>query len=67
MSSALETSYNLNLSKEERTELLRLLEKTLVDTHAERRRTEAPRYQVEVAQEESMLRSLVEKVRKCGC
>jgi len=67
MNSALETSYNLSLTSKERTELLRLLEKTFVETHAERRRTEAPKCQEEVAHEESLLRTLVEKVRSCGC
>jgi hypothetical protein len=59
-------TYTLTLSEEERSELLRILESSLVETHAERRRTESPSYQGAVEREESLLRNLTEKVRKLG-
>jgi len=52
------------LTKEERAELLRILEATLIETHAERRRTEAPDYQEEVSHEETLIKALVDKVRR---
>jgi hypothetical protein len=56
--------YTLALTEEERTELLRLLESSLVDVHAERRRTEAPDYQEQIHRQECLLRTLTEKVRR---
>jgi hypothetical protein len=58
--------FTLVLSNEERAALLRLLEQSLVETHAEKRRTEAPGYQAQVHHEESLIRTLVEKVRRLG-
>lgn len=58
-----QTTYTLTLTEEERKELLQLLEMSLVNTHAEVRRTEAPAYHREVAHEETVIRGLVEKVR----
>ncbi len=60
-------NYTLTLNSTEREELLRLLETSLKEIHAERRRTEAPRYHEEVVQEETLLKNLIEKVRKLGC
>ncbi len=56
--------YTLALNEEERAELLRLLEGSLVDVHAERRRTEAPGYQEQIHRQESIIRTLTEKVRR---
>lgn len=56
--------FTLALKEEERAELLRLLEGSLVETHAERRRTESPSYQEEIGHEEALLRTLAEKVRR---
>lgn len=61
---SMKTEYSLVLNEQERAELLRLLEAALVDTHAEKRRTEAPAYRVQVGTEESLLRGLTEKVRR---
>jgi len=36
----------------------------LIETHAERRRTEAPDYQEEVSHEETLIKALVDKVRR---
>ena len=60
------SKYTLGITEEERAELLRLLEGSLVETHAEKRRTESPSYQDQVGREESLLRTLTEKVRKLG-
>jgi hypothetical protein len=57
-------NYNLSINEEEREELLRILEQYLVDTHVERRRTEKPSYHDQVVHEESVVRSLTEKVRQ---
>jgi len=59
--------YRVSFTEEEREELLRILEGSLVETHAEKRRTEKPAYQEEVGQEESLIRTLVDKVRNCHC
>jgi hypothetical protein len=56
--------YTLELTEEERTELLTLLEETLRATHVERRRTESPTYQEQVGHQESLQRTLAEKVRR---
>lgn len=61
-----ETEYSLLLNEQERVELLRLLEGALLETHAEKRRTEAPAYREQVRLEESLLRNLTEKVRHLG-
>ncbi len=55
--------FNLDLTEEERRELLVLLEEALVETHAEKRRTEAPEYQQHVLHHESLIRTLLGKVR----
>jgi hypothetical protein len=64
MANAQSTGYTLVLSDEERKELLRLLESSLTETHAEARRTEAPGYRDQIHQEEVLLRALTEKVRR---
>jgi len=56
----------LTLTSDEHQELLRLLEASLVDIHGESRRTEAPGYQQKVHRQESIIRSLTEKVRQLG-
>ena len=56
----------LVLNDGERAELQRILDQALVDTHAEKRRTESPGYQSEVKSEENILRVLSEKVRRLG-
>jgi len=57
------TLFTLTLSGEERTQLLNVLERTVRDTHVEARRTESPDFQVQVHQEEAVLRSLIDKIR----
>jgi hypothetical protein len=54
----------LVLDENERALLQRLLEQAVIDTHAERRRTEAPAFHDHVAHEEMLLRALLEKVCK---
>ena len=56
--------YTLALNEEERVELLRLLEESLVDTHVEKRRTEAPGYRDLIIHQEALIRALTEKVRR---
>jgi len=64
MSSLAAVEYQVSFTEEERAELLRILEASLLETHAERRRTESPAYQEEVGHEESLLKTLVDKVRR---
>jgi hypothetical protein len=66
MANAQSTEYTLVLNDEERKELLRLLESSLTETHSEARRTEAPGYREQIHQEEALLRTLTEKVRRLG-
>ena len=58
------SEYQLSMNDEERTELLRLLDDSVVEIHAELRRTEAPEYHDQLRDKETMLRALTEKVRK---
>jgi hypothetical protein len=58
------TKFILALDEAEHTELLKVLERELRETHAEARRTESPDFQEEVHHEESILVSLVEKLRR---
>jgi len=53
--------YTLPLDGEDRAELLRLLEESLMAVHHE-----APAYQEQVYRQESFLRRLTEKVRRLG-
>jgi hypothetical protein len=55
--------YHLTLTAEERTELLRLLDDSVVEIHAEIRRTDAQEYHDELKRKESMIRALTAKVR----
>jgi hypothetical protein len=57
------TERTLTLNEEERSQLLSFLEQALRETHVEARRTEAPRYQEQVHHQESILRSLIQKLR----
>jgi hypothetical protein len=54
----------LTLDASERALLAQVLEQAVVDTHVERRRTEAPAFHDLVAHREELLRSLLEKVRR---
>lgn len=56
--------YNLALNEEEREELLRVLEQCVSETRDEKRHTDSAQYRDRVADEESRLRSLLEKVRR---
>lgn len=58
----LTTTFNLTLDDEERAELFEVLRETLMETHGEMRRTEAPAYQEKVHHEEAILRRLMDKV-----
>ncbi|HZW34278.1 MAG TPA: hypothetical protein VFF52_26380 [Isosphaeraceae bacterium] len=55
---------DLSLNEQERSLLLGLLERELQDTHVEARRTENPRFQEMVHQEEAILRGLIGKLRR---
>jgi hypothetical protein len=57
-------TYSLQLGEEERSELLHVLRHFLTETHTENRRTDNLEYRAELRHEESVLRSLLEKVRK---
>jgi len=54
----------LTLTAEEQEQLLCLLEESLREIHAEKRRTEAPAYQEKIQLQESLIRTLTEKVRR---
>jgi hypothetical protein len=58
--------FTLVLNERERQELLLLLETSLKETRVEVHRTHTPGYRENVQQEESLLRGLLEKVRKGG-
>jgi len=58
--------FTLLLSEEERDQLLQLLEDSLGELRVERRRTEAPEYQVEVSHQVAIVRQLAEKLRRLG-
>ena len=58
------TKFTLTLNDVERAELLILLERELRETHVEARRTESPDYQDEVHHQETVLRGLIEKLRR---
>jgi hypothetical protein len=55
---------SLILEEKERALLQQLLEQAVIDTHVERRRTEAPAFHELVAREEALLRTLLDKVRQ---
>jgi hypothetical protein len=58
------TKFILALDEAEHAELLKVLERELRETHAEARRTESPDFQEEVHHEESILASLIQKLRQ---
>ena len=60
------STYTLLLSNEERSELLRVLENIVIETHMENRRTDNLEYRAELRHEESILKSLLAKVRQLG-
>jgi len=57
------TKFILALDESEHSELLKLLERELRETHVEARRTESPDFQDEVHHQESVLQGLIEKLR----
>jgi hypothetical protein len=56
--------FTFSLTEEERTQLLSVLEQARRDTHVEARRTESPAFQERVHQEETILRGLIDKLRR---
>jgi hypothetical protein len=64
MATACEVEFALVLTEEERGVLSSLLKESLVETHVEKRRTEAPRYRDQVRHQEAVIRSLIEKVSR---
>jgi hypothetical protein len=60
---AARTSLLVELTAEEHTELLELLDQAFRDVRVEARRTETPAYRDEVHHRESILRGLLEKLR----
>lgn len=56
--------FAVNLTEEERSQLLSFLENSLRNTHVEARRTEAPAYQQLVHHQEKILRGLIGKLRR---
>lgn len=56
--------YTIELSSEERDEILKLLENDLADTKIELRRTRNPEWREKLQQEEDMLISLVERLKQ---
>jgi hypothetical protein len=61
---ATESSGLISLDERERNLLLGLLERELRDTHVEARRTKTPDFQARVHQEETVLRGLIDKLRR---
>ncbi len=57
-------TYTLVLNDEERKELLHVLEDFLIETHMENRRTDNLEFRAGLRQEESVLKSLLQKVRQ---
>jgi hypothetical protein len=58
------TTFALSLNEMERAELLNLLARELRETHVEARRTESPDYQDGVHEQETVLRGLIDKLRR---
>jgi hypothetical protein len=59
-----QSGHTLVLTDAEREELLHLVEHSLGEVRVERRRTDVLAYQKEVRREESVLRSVLEKLRR---
>ena len=57
--------YRPSFNEEERDELLRVLEGSLVETHAEMQRNMVQGHRQHVSDEEMVIRTLVEKLRNC--
>jgi hypothetical protein len=57
------TAIRLTLDDQEAAFLQQMLEQALIDTHVERRRTEAPAFQDQVERQENLIRALLDKVR----
>jgi hypothetical protein len=57
------TVIHLTLDEAECALLQQILQQALIDTHAERRRTEAPEFHAQVARQEQLVRTLLGKVR----
>jgi hypothetical protein len=66
MSATQTSAYHLLLDEEERAVLREVLEHSLVETHGELRRTEAPAYQEHVHKQQAILQGLVKKVKDLG-
>lgn len=64
MAVAFQTEFTLSVNDVERQELLTLLEQTLQNSREERRRTDNPDYRSAIANEQSILQSLADKVRR---
>jgi hypothetical protein len=60
------TGHTLTLTDEERAELMHLVVRSLGEVRIERRHTDVLSYQDEVRREESVLRTLLEKLRCAG-
>jgi hypothetical protein len=58
------SQFTLTLNEAEHAELRILLERELRETHVEARRTESPDYQDEIHHRETVLQSLIEKLRR---
>jgi hypothetical protein len=56
--------FTLPLDDEERAVLRSLLRESLVDTHVEKRRTEAPGYRDRVQHQEAIIRRFIDKMTK---
>jgi hypothetical protein len=57
------TVIQLTLDEQECALLQQILQQALIDTHAERRRTEAPEFHAEVVRQEQQVRTLLNKLR----
>ena len=64
MSNEQAAKFTLVLTEDERAELLRLIERSSLDVHAEKRRTEAPAYRERVGDQETVIHTLLEKIRQ---
>lgn len=60
------STFTLQLSDEERTELLQLVEHSLKETRVEVHRTHTPDYRASVQHEEGVLRNILAKLRGSG-
>jgi hypothetical protein len=56
--------YRLALNSEERAVLSSILEESLMEIHAEKRRTEAPRYRDQMQHQEAVVRGILDKASR---